>query len=85
MQRQQMEHFRFKGMTELAKKVSLTQAIRSMRELFPTEYAFYPQSWILPAQLDTFREYCGQLRDQGKESFFIVKPDEGGEIFQFDT
>ena len=60
-------------MTELAKKISLTQAIRSMRELFPADYSFYPQSWVLPAQLADFREYCAKSRG----SCFIVKPDDG--------
>uniref|UniRef100_A0A183BM19 Tubulin tyrosine ligase-like family, member 11 n=1 Tax=Globodera pallida TaxID=36090 RepID=A0A183BM19_GLOPA len=70
---------KFPGMSELAKKVSLTEAIRSMRELFPDEYAFYPQSWVLPAHLDSFKSYCTQQRDAGKALCFIVKPDEGAQ------
>lgn len=60
-------------MTDLARKIALTQAIRSMQELFPAEYDFYPRSWILPAQLQSFRDYS--QKRPGK--FFIAKPDEG--------
>ena len=66
---------KFPGMTELAKKIALTQAIRSMRQLFPAEYAFYPESWILPAQLEEFRQYCAS--NANKQHCFIVKPDDG--------
>ena len=66
---------KFPGMTELAKKIALTQAIRSMRQLFPAEYAFYPESWILPAQLEEFRHYCAS--NASEEHCFIVKPDDG--------
>lgn len=38
--------FNFLGMTELARKIALTQAIRSMKELYPLEYRFYPNSWV---------------------------------------
>jgi tubulin polyglutamylase TTLL11 len=34
---------KFPGMTELAKKIALTKAIRSMKELFPSEFNFYPR------------------------------------------
>lgn len=60
-------------MTELAKKVALTRAIRSMKELFPNEYGFYPRSFILPAQYDEFKAFS--LANTNK--WFIVKPDEG--------
>ncbi|KAF7640021.1 hypothetical protein Mgra_00000466 [Meloidogyne graminicola] len=65
------------GMTEIAKKISLTQAISSMRELFPLEYNFYPRSWILPAQLDEFKYFCSNYNETNK--CFIVKPDDGAQ------
>ncbi|KAI6173804.1 hypothetical protein M3Y98_01121700 [Aphelenchoides besseyi] len=64
---------KFPGMTELSKKVALTRAIRSMTELFPDEYNFYPKSWILPPQYDEFRAYAASH----PSNWFIVKPDEG--------
>uniref|UniRef100_A0A915MX96 Tubulin polyglutamylase TTLL11 n=1 Tax=Meloidogyne javanica TaxID=6303 RepID=A0A915MX96_MELJA len=66
------------GMTELAKKVTLTQAIVSMRELFPSEYSFYPRSWILPAQLKEFSDYCLNFEETNNKCF-IVKPDDGAQ------
>ncbi|KAI1730595.1 tubulin-tyrosine ligase family domain-containing protein [Ditylenchus destructor] len=68
---------KFPGMTELAKKVSLTQAIRSMKELFPWEYEFYPQSFVLPAQLDEFRQHSEEMNAAGQKQYYIVKPDDG--------
>ncbi|CAK5015573.1 unnamed protein product [Meloidogyne enterolobii] len=65
-------------MTELAKKVTLTQAIVSMRELFPSEYSFYPRSWILPAQLKEFSDYCLSFEETNNKCF-IVKPDDGAQ------
>jgi len=67
-------------MTELAKKVTLTQAIVSMRELFPSEYSFYPRSWILPAQLKEFSDYCLNFEETNNKCF-IVKPDDGRKFF----
>ena len=45
-----------------------------MQELFPDEYNFYPKSWVIPAQLKDFRDYCASNKNQ---SWFIVKPDDG--------
>lgn len=66
----------FLGMTELAKKISLTQSIRSMQEIFPDEYNFYPKSWVIPAQIKEFHDYCSNLSNP---SWFIVKPDDGAQ------
>lgn len=63
-------------MTELAKKISLTQAIHSMQQLFPEEFKFYPKSWIIPAQLSEFQQHS---RSSSEKSWFIVKPDEGSQ------
>ncbi|KAF1749595.1 hypothetical protein GCK72_026063 [Caenorhabditis remanei] len=71
---------KFPGMTELAKKISLTHAISSMQKLFPDEYAFYPKSWFLPAHLTDFHTYYRKSQAAGKmEMWFIVKPDEGAQ------
>lgn len=75
----------FLGMSDISKKISLTRAISAMRRLFPDEYAFYPPSWFIPAQLDTFIKYCNKC-DKPESSnsallqnsnWFIVKPDDG--------
>uniref|UniRef100_A0A0K0EQ05 Tubulin--tyrosine ligase-like protein 9 n=1 Tax=Strongyloides stercoralis TaxID=6248 RepID=A0A0K0EQ05_STRER len=66
---------KFPGMTELAKKISLTKSLRSMEELFPSEYTFYPQSWIIPPQLEEFKKYI----ENNKTKWFISKPDDGAQ------
>ncbi|RCN32107.1 hypothetical protein ANCCAN_22101 [Ancylostoma caninum] len=76
---------RFPGMTDLAKKVALTHAISSMQKIFPNDYAFYPQSFFLPAHYNELKEYWHktliQRKAQGidEELFFIVKPDSGAQ------
>ncbi|CCD68978.2 Tubulin polyglutamylase ttll-11 [Caenorhabditis elegans] len=71
---------KFPGMTELAKKISLTHSISSMQKLFPDEYAFYPNSWFLPAHLADFHAFYRKAQALGKtEMWFIVKPDEGAQ------
>ncbi|TNN55908.1 Tubulin polyglutamylase TTLL11 [Liparis tanakae] len=39
---------KFPGMIEMLRKINLSRAVRTMQELFPEEYDFYPRSWILP-------------------------------------
>uniref|UniRef100_A0A8C5WM20 Tubulin tyrosine ligase like 11 n=1 Tax=Leptobrachium leishanense TaxID=445787 RepID=A0A8C5WM20_9ANUR len=70
---------KFPGMAEMVRKINLSRAVRTMQELFPEEYNFYPQSWILP---DEFHLFAAQVR-MAKENnplwkpTFIVKPDGG--------
>lgn len=61
-------------MTDLVKKTSLTRAISSMQQLFPSEYRFYPKSWYIPAQMDDF---CKYVSESSAQSWYIVKPDDG--------
>jgi len=44
----------FPGMTEMVRKVTLSRAVRTMQDLFPVEYNFYPRSWILPEEFPLF-------------------------------
>ncbi|EGT52576.1 CBN-TTLL-11 protein [Caenorhabditis brenneri] len=69
---------KFPGMTELAKKISLTHAISSMQKLFPEEYAFYPKSWFLPAHLNDFNTYYRKAQAMGKTDMWFI-PDEGAQ------
>ncbi|CAD6187334.1 unnamed protein product [Caenorhabditis auriculariae] len=71
---------KFPGMTELAKKISLTHAIGSMQKLFPEEFSFYPRSWFLPAHLQDFNNYCKeQTKSRRDKMCFIVKPNDGAQ------
>ncbi|CAJ0565451.1 unnamed protein product, partial [Mesorhabditis spiculigera] len=68
---------KFPGMTELARKISLTHSIHSMQRLFPQEYEFYPKSWFLPAHLKEFEAFGSKQANQ--QRWYIVKPDEGAQ------
>ena len=38
----------------MLRKINLSRAVRTMQELFPEEYNFYPRSWILPEEYQLF-------------------------------
>lgn len=75
---------KFPGMNGLARKAALTRCLNSLWRLFPDEYNFYPRSWLLPEQRDTFlaeceRRYLAAKQTEGVERapWYIVKPDDG--------
>ncbi|KAL0965260.1 hypothetical protein UPYG_G00278960 [Umbra pygmaea] len=72
---------KFPGMIEMLRKINLSRAVRTMQELFPEEYNFYPRSWILPEE---FQLFSTQIRlakesDASLKPTFIVKPDGGSQ------
>ncbi|XP_044031368.1 tubulin polyglutamylase TTLL11 isoform X2 [Siniperca chuatsi] len=72
---------KFPGMIEMLRKINLSRAVRTMQELFPEEYDFYPRSWILP---DEYQQFSTQIRmvkenDATVNPTFIVKPDGGSQ------
>ncbi|XP_072285704.1 tubulin polyglutamylase TTLL11 isoform X2 [Pyxicephalus adspersus] len=70
---------KFPGMTEMVRKINLSRAVRTMQELFPKEYDFYPQSWILPEEYPIFTTQVRMAKknDPSWKPTFIVKPDGG--------
>ncbi|NXT13792.1 TTL11 polyglutamylase, partial [Prunella fulvescens] len=70
---------KFPGMTETVRKITLSRAMRTMRDLFPLEYNFYPRSWILPEELSLFVAEVRMMKDSNPswKPTFIVKPDGG--------
>ncbi|KAM3825305.1 tubulin polyglutamylase TTLL11 isoform 2-T2 [Vipera latastei] len=66
-------------MTEMARKVNLSRAMRTMQELFPEEYNFYPRSWILPEEFAIFLTEVNLMKENNPrwKPTFIVKPDGG--------
>lgn len=38
----------------MLRKINLSRAVRTMQQLFPEEYNFYPRSWILPEEYQLF-------------------------------
>lgn len=51
-------------MTETVRKITLSRAMRTMQDLFPVEYNFYPRSWILPEELSLFVEEVHNFSSQ---------------------
>lgn len=45
----------------MLRKINTSRAVRTMQELFPEEYDFYPRSWILPEE---FQLFCAQAGSQ---------------------
>ncbi|KAJ6651706.1 hypothetical protein lerEdw1_020696, partial [Lerista edwardsae] len=70
---------KFPGMTEMVRKITLSRAVRTMQDLFPEEYNFYPRSWILPEEFTIFLTEVQLMRDRNPawKPTFIVKPDGG--------
>ncbi|KAK2515022.1 Ttll11 [Columba guinea] len=70
---------KFPGMTEMVRKITLSRAVRTMQDLFPLEYNFYPRSWILPEEFPLFVDEVRMLKDSDPswKPTFIIKPDGG--------
>uniref|UniRef100_A0A4W5MLT9 Tubulin tyrosine ligase-like family, member 11 n=1 Tax=Hucho hucho TaxID=62062 RepID=A0A4W5MLT9_9TELE len=72
---------KFPGMIEMLRKINLTRAVRTMQELFPEEYNFYPRSWILPEEYQLFSTQISLAKDSdvSQKPTFIIKPDGGSQ------
>ncbi|XP_062844643.1 tubulin polyglutamylase TTLL11 [Trichomycterus rosablanca] len=72
---------KFPGMIEMLRKINLSRAVRTMQQLFPEEYNFYPRSWILPEEYQLFSNHIRILKDSDSslKHTFIVKPDSGSQ------
>ena len=68
-------------MSEICSKMTLFRCLDIMRDLFPTDYDFYPRTWYLPAQ---FHEFSCEIRKMHERRVkpkptFIIKPDTGAQ------
>ncbi|XP_062290739.1 tubulin polyglutamylase TTLL11 [Scomber scombrus] len=72
---------KFPGMIEMLRKINLSRAMRTVQELFPEEYDFYPRSWILPEEHQQFLTQIRMVKenDATVNFTFIVKPDGGSQ------
>ncbi|XP_047425445.1 tubulin polyglutamylase TTLL11 [Mugil cephalus] len=72
---------KFPGMIEMLRKINMSRAVRTMQELFPEEYDFYPRSWILPEEYQQFSTQIRMVKenDASVNPTFIVKPDGGSQ------
>lgn len=65
---QKINHF--PGMFTLSRKNYLARNLDKMAKKFPEEYGFYPQTWILPSELNQLRRHF----DEEPNSIVIAKP-----------
>ena len=66
---------------EVFHKVSLFRQLMLMKQIFPTDFDFFPRTWMLPAQ---FHEFCNDVRQMLERKTkpkptFIIKPSEGSQ------
>lgn len=64
---QKINHF--PGMFEISRKNCLAKNLNHFREAFPEDYDFYPETWILPQDFDSFKSAFND------KSSLIVKPE----------
>ncbi|XP_062570955.1 tubulin polyglutamylase TTLL11-like isoform X2 [Saccostrea cucullata] len=72
---------KFPGMGEICSKMTLFRCLDTLRDLFPTEYDFYPRTWYLPAQFHEFSCEIRKLHERRvkPKPTFIIKPDTGAQ------
>ena len=47
----------FFGMYIIARKSNLSRLIKQLNKAFPSEYNFYPKSWVTPVDMHGLREF----------------------------
>ncbi|XP_071946932.1 tubulin polyglutamylase TTLL11-like [Antedon mediterranea] len=72
---------KFPGLIGLVKKSQLTKLLYQMKQLFPTEFSFFPTSWIIPDEYHKFYQDVMKANDENPnyKPTFIVKPSEGSQ------
>ena len=68
---QRINHF--PSMTEICRKDLLSRNLTRMLKHYPKEYAFFPRTWVLPADQGDLLTY---MRTK-KRAAFICKPHQG--------
>lgn len=64
-------------MSVIARKNTLALTLAKMRDQFPTEYDFYPRTFLYPNDQAKIRHYFVESRKRGLVKTFIVKPEAG--------
>ena len=68
---QRINHF--PGMQALSRKAQLATHLKRIQSVFPNEFQFVPQTWVLPKE---WVEFETMMRNQSKKNkTYIVKPD----------
>ncbi|OMJ71358.1 hypothetical protein SteCoe_30443 [Stentor coeruleus] len=80
---QKINHF--PGMYEISRKNCLAKNLNRFRESFPVDYDFYPETWILPQDIEAFKLALNdkntliikpEASSQGKGIFLVNKIEE---------
>lgn len=51
-----------------------------LRQFFPDDFAFYPRTWLLPEDQESFEAHAQGRKSKGKsQPTYIIKPDEGAQ------
>ena len=58
-------------MYQLSRKNNLSKNLMRMYKIFPNEYNFFPKTWVLPQEMNDFRQ---QFNKKKNNKTFIVKP-----------
>ena len=69
---QKINHF--PGMLSIARKAQLAINLRRLQAIFPKEYNFFPETWVLPQDTKEFRNQFSDKTGKSKHTF-IIKPD----------
>lgn len=70
---QRLNHF--PGMVNIYRKSHLARSMLRMQKVAPSEYDFFPKTWILPFEANEVSKYL----DGGKDRCVIVKPSGGAQ------
>ncbi|XP_070532399.1 tubulin polyglutamylase TTLL11-like [Ptychodera flava] len=74
---------KFPGMRDILDKASLSCTLDRMMALFPNEYDFYPRSWTLPEQCESFvseaTAACKRKKSSKHKKCYIFKPADSSE------
>ncbi len=69
---QKINHF--PGMLSIARKAQLAINLQRLKAVFPDDFNFFPNTWILPQDTKEFRKLFGEKTGKSKKTF-IIKPD----------
>lgn len=69
---QKISHF--PAIEVLARKNLLGLNLMAMRDQFPEEYKFFPETWVIPLQYPKFRSYDEINLSSPNPITYIVKP-----------
>lgn len=66
-------------MSTCSHKDELSRHINRLRQFFPDDFSFYPRTWLLPEDQESFEAYAHSAKGKKKKKTYIVKPDEGAQ------